>query len=162
MKSIMWIQSDSPGGGDVFYVDEMLLTDGIRKQEVLDALMRAQDSRFQNKKQIKEFREKTGSPNFTLAYSPSMGFLYKSVFKEKAKDGRFQSFVLWCASSEVNHICEIAERISNMASFTLRDNERSIVESYIKMRKTRRNAAILGALTISLIIIIIWTYANNQ
>ena len=157
----MWIQSDSPGGGDIFYVDETLLKDETKKVEATEILMRAQNLRFQNKKQMKEFREQTGSPNFTLAYSPSMGFLYKSVFVEKARDGRLQSFVLWCASSEVNHIWETAERISTMASFTIRDNERPLVESYIKsLSARRRNVAIIASFLILLIVLIILAYEN--
>ena len=156
----MWIQSDSVGGSDFFYVDGNLVTDDVDKMAANSILSRAQDSRYQNLKLMKRLRAETGSPNFTLAYAPSMGFMYKSVFNEKATDGRLKSFVLWCHSSEKNNVWNIAKSISSKLSYSLRDNEYPVIMSFLSSLKKRHTGTIIGiSLTIALILVL--AYAIN-
>lgn len=160
MKTIMWIQSDSAGGSDLFYVDGYLVNDEISMMAANKILMRAQESRYQNIKLMKRLQIETGSPNFTLAYAPSMGFLYKSVFNEKASDGRLKAFVLWCVSSEKKNVWEIAKSISAKTPFTIRDNEHQIIQTYLGVLNKMLTGTIICA-CISIALILLLAYANK-
>ncbi len=140
MKSVMWVQSDNPGGQDYLFIDGVLVppNDDVRRALAMDVLLNAQEAKYQRDTVMKKLREATGSPNFTLAECRTMGFLYKSVFNEKASDGRLQSFVLWCKNSEASKAWEIAKANGQYLNYSLREIEHPIVKEFLQKKKNYR------------------------
>ena len=138
MKSVMWIQSDKADEQDHFFIDGVLISedDITTRDGAVRVILKAQDARYYISG-IERLRESTGSPNFTIGFSVGMGFLYKSVFNEKAKDGRGKAFVLWCERSEMDSFWTIAGECASHDGYTLREREREIVQDCIAKIKKR-------------------------
>ncbi len=151
----MWVQSDNPGGKDYLFIDGVLASeqDETRRAKAMDLLLKAQESKYQCDKEVRKLRAESGSPNFTLAEFATMGFLYKSVFNEKASDGRFQSFVLWCNNSEASNAWEIATTNGHQLHYSLRDIEHPLIQAFLKKKRNLRIASVSAFL-----LIIIFTY----
>ncbi len=88
---------------------------------------------------MEELRKSLESPNFTVGYGSTMGFLYKSVFNEKAVDGRFKAFVLWCDKSEMENYWTIAGECASQVHYSLREQEREVVQTCIRRTKKRNS-----------------------
>ena len=144
----MWVQSDNPGGKDYLFIEGVLASeqDETIRAKAMDVLLKAQEAKYQCDKEVRKLRAESGSPNFTLAECVTMGFLYKSVFNEKASDGRFQSFVLWCSNSEASHAWEIAKANGFQLRYTLREIERPLVQAFVKKKRNLRIASITAFL----------------
>ena len=158
MNNVMWIQSDDPMGKDYLFVDGHLISeeDEPLRAESMAKLLKAQDVKYVNTKTISDLRDIAGTPNFTLSYSPRMGILYKSIFNEKASDGRNKAFVLWCTVSEKDNVWGIATANSKQLNYTLRENERSIINNYLNdasQKNKMKNAAVLGGIVFLLVIL---------
>ena len=158
MNNVMWIQSDDPKGNDYLFVDGHLISeeDEPLRSESMAKLLKAQDVKYVNAKNISELRGITGAPNFTISYSPRMGILYKSIFKEKASDGRNKAFVLWCTVSEKDNVWGIATANCKQLGYTLRENEQSIINNYLKdasQKNKMKNAAVIGGIIVLLIVL---------
>ena len=150
MKSIMWVQSDNPGGYDYLFIDGVLAPeqDETRRAKAMDLLLKAQGAKYQCDKEVRKLRSESGSPNFTLAEFITMGFLYKSVFNEKASDGRFQSFVLWCSNSETSRAWEIAKANGYKLNYSLREIELPLIQAFLKKKRNLRIASVSALLLI--------------
>ena len=162
MKSIMWVQSDSPGGKDYFFVDDVLVLedDDTTRQTCVKTLIRAQNKRYQNTKEIERLRRESGSPNFTIAYCPFMGLLYKSIFNEKSADNRNKAFALWCNNASMQSCWDIAKMNASKLGYTLRDIENKIVQESISKNNRRTKNALIAGLTIIALIAI--AYATHK
>lgn len=157
----MWIQSDSPGGKDFFIVDGVLVPedDDAMRRICVQTLTRAQNKRYQNTKEIERLRRESGSPNFTIAYCPNMGLLYKSVFNEKAADNRNKAFALWCNNASKQSCWDVAKMNASKLGYTLRDIEKNIVQECISKNNRKTKTALIAGLTIIALIAI--AYATH-
>lgn len=140
MQNVMWIQSDNPGGKDYLFIDGVLTDeqDEVRRAKAMSILLNAQEAKYQREKYIKKIRSESGSPNLTLAQCVTMGFLYKSVFNEKASDGRYKAFVFWCRNSDAMLAWNTTKANGRQLNYSLRENELPLIKAYLKKKKIQR------------------------
>lgn len=162
MNSILWIQSDALGGSDHYYVDGKIVDskNGPLKEKANAILVRAQESKSVRINDMKRYREILQSPNFTVAISITGELLYKSIFNERANDGRLQSFVFWCTKTEIYHFWDILKICSSSHGYTLRDQEQKVVYDYLCRVNKRRITSLLAILCVITFSII--TYAVTK
>ena len=139
MNSIMWVQSESAGGGDHIFVDGNLIPEEEYeiRATAMRILLNAQEKKYVNKQINERLRAESGSPNFTLTYCPTMGLLFKSLFNEIAFDGRGYSFALWCSTSIKDDCWDIATANAEQLGLTLKQKEGHIVKQYLESQKKK-------------------------
>lgn len=150
MKSVMWVQSEDPGGFDHIFVDGDLLpyvSSSIRNKAI-EIILKAQDVKYSRFVSLDKMRAEAGTPNFTVAFCPTMGFLYKSILKEKAVDGRDNTFVLWCKGEERAKYWDLARDNAAQLHFSLRNEEKGIVDRFLKRIQINRALFICGLIVL--------------
>ncbi len=165
MRSVMWIQSDSPGGEDYLIVDGTLLSKdaGPIREQAFDIIYKSQDIKYGNLAEMDVIRKETGSANLQLGYGPLMGYMYKSVFNENASDGRNNTFVFWFNKKGREHFWEDACKSASCLGLSLRDREREMVDKYfrLKEKKSKFLLSFVSGVISTLIICYIISYVRK-
>jgi len=131
MKNVMWIQSDNTSGKDFYFLDGQLKNKEIEIQKCVKKVLKAQQSIVNNPIRYRRFRELFNSPNFTFAYIPFNGFIYKSIFIEPAKDGRNKAFVYWSSFFDRKNIWFTLSKNAKVIGYTPKVEEQKHIEKII-------------------------------
>lgn len=157
MKHIVWIQSNSIGGSDNYFINgkQVFENDSKILSQAVKKIIEIQGLRECLSKQNESLRVQTGYPNFTLAFSRFKGLLFKSLFNEIAEDGRPRGFACYSKIIDTDFVWSTLNTCSSSLGYTLRKSDYLILDKYLSIVRKRCQFQNLTAIVLFLTIIMI-------
>lgn len=132
MKTIFWMQADSPAADDFFFVDGRQINSNSNEAKMAYDLIRKchEYSRF-DKNEVLQWRKELKNDSLILYYVPFTGLFYQSTVREFASDCRKKTVTILCSSPTVEKFKEIA-MYANEFGYSFRDEEFGVINKLIE------------------------------